>query len=88
VPWIARPMVFDPKEPKFPLIATTRNCLGVRTIGKIRDVDLDASGNVELNRKGLSVSHDWRNLPGFLIPEHLEDEHNGASGKGMRVFES
>jgi len=86
VPRIVRPMVFDPQEPTSPLIGTTKNCLGVRTSGKRRDVDIDASGNVELNRKGLSVSHDWRKLPAFLIPEHLEDEHNGASGKGMRVF--
>lgn len=86
MPRIVRPMVFDPNEPSFPRIGTTRNCLGVRTAGKIRDVDLDAAGNVAMNRQGLSVSDEWRKLPGFLIPEHLEDEHNGASGRGMRVF--
>ena len=79
-------MVFDPKEPDLPLIGSTRNCLGVRTTGRIRDVDLDAMGQVLVNRKGLSVSHDWKSLPGFLIPEHLEDGFNGASGKNMRVF--
>jgi hypothetical protein len=41
---------------------------------------------VLLNRKGLSVSKDWRDLPGHLIPEHLDDGFNGASGRGMRVF--
>ena len=86
MPRIVRPMVFDPKETTSPLIGASKNCLGVRMTGKFRDVELDASGNVKLNRKGLSVSHDWRKLPAFLIPEHLEDEHNGASGQGMRVF--
>jgi hypothetical protein len=49
-------------------------------------VDVDGAGNVVLNRKGLSVTKDWRQLPGHLIPEHLDDGFNGASGKGMRVF--
>jgi hypothetical protein len=50
------------------------------------DVNIDSSGNVILNRRGLSVTADWRQLPGHLIPEHLDDGVNGASGKGMRVF--
>ncbi len=39
-----------------------------------------------MNRKGSSVSKGWRDLPGHLIPEHLDDGFNGAAGKGMRVF--
>jgi hypothetical protein len=35
---------------------------------------------------GLSVVADWRLLPGFLVPEHLENEFNGASGRGLRIF--
>jgi len=41
---------------------------------------------VELNRKGLSVSADWRQLPGHLIPRQLNDGLNGAKGRGMNVF--
>ncbi len=39
-----------------------------------------------INQKGLSLADDWRQLPGHLIPEHLDDGFNGASGKKMRVF--
>jgi hypothetical protein len=49
-------------------------------------VDLDAQGNVVLNGRGLSVVADWRQLPGHLLPEHLDDGFNGASGKGMQIF--
>jgi hypothetical protein len=34
----------------------------------------------------MSVVEDWRQLQGHLIPEHLDDGVNGASGVGMRVF--
>lgn len=44
------------------------------------------NGNVVVNQKGLSVNSDWRQLPGHLIPEELEDDTNGASGKGMKVY--
>jgi hypothetical protein len=45
------------------------------------DVDRDVGGNVVLNRRGLSVVvADWRQLPGHLLPEHLDDGFNGASG--------
>ena len=60
--------------------------MGVRTTGPFADVDLDEAGNVLTNRKGMSVSEDWRTLPGHLIPEHLDDGLNGASGKNMAVF--
>jgi hypothetical protein len=44
------------------------------------------NGDVISNHKGLSVGNDWRKLPGHLIPEHLDDGHNGASGKNMAVY--
>jgi hypothetical protein len=68
-----------------PRVGIQSKCLGVREPGNA-DVDLDDSGNVKLNGRGLSVVSDWRLLPGFLVPEHLESEFNGASGKGLRVF--
>ena len=34
----------------------------------------------------MSVSADWRNLPPVLIPEELEDDTNGARGRGLAVF--
>ena len=49
-------------------------------------MDVDIAGDVVLNRKGLSVAADWRQLPAHLIPEHLDDGLNGARGKGMKVF--
>src|SRR5437667_11059183 len=73
-----------------PLTGTKAKCLGVRPTGPHADVDLDppgdVNGNVVSNDKGLSVSADWRTLPGFLIPEHLDDGLNGASGKNMAVY--
>jgi hypothetical protein len=68
-----------------PKVGTQSKCLGVREPGNA-DVDLDGSGNVKLNGRGLSVVADWRLLPGFLVPEHLENEFNGASGRGLRIF--
>src|SRR5262249_22819284 len=56
-----------------------------RAAGPHADVAVDGAGNVVLNRKGLSVSKDWRQLPEHLIPEHLDDGLNGATGKGMNV---
>src|SRR5258708_2273130 len=70
-----------------PRVGTQSKCLGVREPPSPNaDVDVDGSGNVQVNRKGLSVTADWRQLPGHLIPEHLDDGCNGAAGKGMRVF--
>ena len=64
------------------------SCLRVRASPNAAklDVGVDATGNVLLDRRGLSVSDDWRQLEGFLIPEHLNDGLNAASGKNMRVF--
>jgi len=70
-----------------PLLGTKANCLGVRPLS---DVDLkppgDVLGDVVSNHKGLSVSADWRTLLPHLIPEHLEDDSNGACGKNMAVY--
>ena len=70
-----------------PMVGARSKCLGVREPPSPNaDIDVDVGGNVVLNRRGLSVVADWRLLPGHLIPEHLESEFNGASGKGMQVF--
>lgn len=78
-------MRVDPEG--LPRVGSVSKCLGVREPpGDHADVDVDGTGQVILNRKGLSVSSDWRGLPGHLIPEHLDDGFNGASGRGMNVF--
>jgi hypothetical protein len=70
-----------------PRVGKQSKCLGVREPpGDHADVEIDGTGHVLLNRKGLSVTRDWRDLPGHLIPEHLDDGFNGARGKGMNVF--
>ena len=85
---IVRPMLKDADG--LPLVGSKAKCLGVRPTGPNADVDLnppsDVNGNVVLNDKGLSVSADWRTLPGHLIPEHLNDGMNGARGKNMAVY--
>jgi len=85
---IVRPMLKDADG--LPLVGTRSKCLGVRPTGRNADVDLDPpgdeNGHVVSNHKGLSVSADWRDLPGHLIPEHLDDGMNGASGKNMAVY--
>lgn len=79
---IVRPMKKDPAEPHRPLRAPRFACLGVRP----NEVDLDASGSVIVNRRGMSVSADWRTLEPQLIPEERDDGQNGARGKKMEVF--
>jgi hypothetical protein len=70
-----------------PRVGNRSKCLGVREPPDAHaDVDFDGAGHVLLNREGLSVTKDWRDLLGHLIPEHLDDGFNGASGKGMQVF--
>ncbi len=83
-------MYVDPAD-GLPLVGShKRSLLGVRANGAHADVDAnppgDLNGIVAVNRKGLSVSADWRSLPGHLIPEELDDGLNGASGKGMEVY--
>ncbi len=85
---VVRPMLKAPEG--LPLVGIRAKCLGVRPTGPHADVDLnppgELNGNVVSNDKGLSVSADWRTLPGYLIPEHLDDGLNGASGKNMAVY--
>jgi hypothetical protein len=84
LPRIVRPMFVD--ADRLPRVGTKGRCLGVRESGKYADVDVDAVGWVLMNRKGLSVTADWRTLKGHLLPEHLDDGLNDASGVGMAVF--
>lgn len=90
LPRIVRPMFADLQDGLPQVGSNRRSLLGVRPLGAKPDIDLqppgDLNGSVVLNRKGMSVSADWRNLPGHLIPEELEDDTNGASGKGMKVY--
>ncbi len=76
----------DLAEPQRPLIAARASCLGVRIAGNHADIDIDDAGCAVVNRKGMSVSADWRTLQPHLIPEELDDGLNGARGKGMEVF--
>ena len=74
-------------EDGLPKVGSQSKCLGVREPpARHADVDLEDSGNVKLNGRGMSVVSDWRLLPGHLVPEHLESEFNGASGRGLRIF--
>lgn len=83
-------MYSDPTD-GLPQVGSHRRCLlDVRPTGTNADIDLDPAGDVNgdvmVNRKGLSVTADWRQLPGYMIPEELEDDTNGASGKGMKIY--
>lgn len=83
-------MYADPAD-GLPMVGSHKRCLlGVRPTGAYADIDLnppgDVNGNVAVNRKGLSVVANWRQLLGHMIPEELDDGLNGASGKGMKVF--
>jgi hypothetical protein len=89
VPRIVRPMLVD--HDGLPGVGNQAKCLGVRVPPGLPphyvfDVKIDGGGNVIQDRSGLSVTDDWRQLPGHLIPEHLDDGLNGACGRGMRVF--
>jgi len=76
---IVRPMKKDPADPQQPLVAPRFCCLGIRP----HEIDLDQAGCVVANRKGMSVSADWRGLRPELIPEELDD---GAMGRGERIW--
>ncbi len=85
MPRIVRPMRVEPDQ--LPRVGARSKCLGVREPPDPNaDVNVDGAGSVVQNRKGMSVADDWRQLPGHLIPEHLDDGFNGASGRGMNVF--
>jgi hypothetical protein len=65
-----------------PVVDVSGKGLGVRgtpVIGVV-DVDLDHSGNVILNGKGLSVAPAWRGLPYFLVSKRLQAAFPGARG--------
>jgi len=73
------------------MVGSSKRCLlGVRPTGAHADILLsppgDLTGQVVLNGTGLSVVEDYRTLPAHTIPEELDDEVNGASGKGMKVY--
>lgn len=82
MPRIVRPMKKDSTDPLKPRVGPRFCCLGIRP----NEVDLDHSGCVVQNRKGMSVSADWRGLQPELIPIELDDGKNGARGKNMEVF--
>lgn len=72
--------------------------LGVRPPGRLRqngqpeiaDVDMDAKGDVVLNKKGMSVFRslaDLARLPSRLVPIHLAEKVRGAVGPtGTRIW--
>lgn len=51
--------------------------LGVRPLV---DIDLDKSGNVLVNRKGMSVAPNWRDINVTRIPRRLRSIVVGAAG--------
>ncbi len=59
-----------------PRVEPSANGLGVRPV----DVDIDTSGDVLVNGKGMSVSPDWRDMPLFRTPERLRHWKPGARG--------
>ena len=65
----------------FPTVEDSARGLGVRGPASPHgDVDLDPSGNVLLNLRGMSVAQHWRDLPRHRIPERLDDGEIGAIG--------
>ncbi len=72
--------------------------LGVRPPGRMKpngqpalaDVDLDANGNVLMNKKGMSVFRSLEDLPALhsrLVPIHLATRIRGAAGpSGARIW--
>lgn len=64
-----------------PVVGSNSKELGVRVPPNPNaDVDLDDSGRVILNGKGMSVAENWRHLPPHLIPMRLRSELPGAAG--------
>jgi hypothetical protein len=65
-----------------PVVEATGKGLGVRgePVNEQTDVDLDPQGRVLLNRKGMSVAPQWRDLPFFLISKRLRDKVPSARG--------
>jgi len=71
-----------------PSIGNAENMLGVRVPPHPRaDVTPDADGNVEPNKKGLSVAPGLAAMPPGLVPERLRDKRPGARGSNrLHVF--
>jgi hypothetical protein len=85
VPRIVRPMLKDQSD-GLPQVGTRSKCLGVRPSGRYRDVEIEEDGTIRLNHQGMSVSKTWKGLPAHLVPSHLDNGENGASGEGMEVY--
>jgi hypothetical protein len=66
-----------------PVVEPTANGLGVRfdAATGAGDVDVDTSGNVILNGKGMSVAPASRDLPAHRVPKRLVDKYAGARGR-------
>jgi len=63
-----------------PVVESSSKGLGVRSGGPDADVDLDDSGLVILNAKGMSVAPSWRELPFHRIPKRLK--HMAPKARG------
>ena len=64
-----------------PLVGSNSRELGVRVFPNLnREIDLDESGNVIMNGKGMSVAENWRRLLPHLVPKRLKAIFAGASG--------
>ena len=96
MPRVYRSMKEDPDHPGQPLVGASAGSLGVREPpAHYADVDVDSSGCVMLNGRGMSVADHWSHLPPHRIPKRLRDDANGAVGKdhlscwalGKGVFE-
>lgn len=94
-PKVYRTMFEDGGKPR---VGSSWSELGVRPPGtqSVPDIDLDAQGNVLLNKKGMSVFSslaDLKYLPARLVPMHLWQKVRGAGGapakghpSGMRIW--
>ena len=67
-----------------PVVGSNAKELGVRVPPNPHsDIDLDANDCVVLNGRGLSVTANWRCLPGYLIPKRLRALFPGATGPDL-----
>jgi hypothetical protein len=64
-----------------PMVGSGSKELGVRVPPNPNaDIDLDETGNVILNGKGMSVARNWRGLLPHLVPKRLRSIFPGATG--------